>query len=91
MNRQVILLSLCQALLTSGNILLISVTPLIGRGLAPSHQWITFPIVMQFVGLMAATISASLIMQRLGRRRGFIMGNLRGITGAACAIVTLIS
>ena len=78
-------------LLTSGNILLISVTPLIGRGLAPSHQWITFPIAMQVVGLMAATISASLIMQRLGRRPGFIMGNLIGITGAACAIVTLIS
>ena len=46
---------------------------------------------MQVVGLMAATISASLIMQRLGRRPGFIMGNLIGITGAACAIVTLIS
>ncbi|MBT8334190.1 MAG: MFS transporter, partial [Deltaproteobacteria bacterium] len=70
MNRQVILLSLCQALLTSGNILLISVTPLIGRNLAPSHQWITFPIAMQFIGLMAATIPASLIMQRVGRRRG---------------------
>jgi predicted MFS family arabinose efflux permease len=91
MTRQVFLLSLCQALLTSGNILLISVTPLIGRGLAPSHQWITFPIAMQFIGLMAATIPASLIMQRVGRRRGFIMGNLIGITGAVCAIVALTS
>ncbi len=89
MNRQVILLSLCQALLTSGNILLISVTPLIGSGLAPSHQWITFPIAMQFIGLMAATIPASLIMHRVGRRRGFIMGNLLGISGAVCAIVAL--
>ena len=91
MNRQVLLLALCQALLSSGNILLISVTPLIGRSLAPSHQWITFPIAMQFIGLMMATIPASLIMQRFGRRRGFIMGNLTGITGAACAIVALLN
>lgn len=89
MNRQVILLALCQALLASGNVLLVSVTPLIGRNLAPSHQWTTFPIAMQFIGLMAATIPASLIMQRFGRRRGFIMGNLTGITGAALAIWAL--
>ncbi len=89
MNRQVLFLSLCQALLASGNILLVSVTPLIGRNLAPSHQWITFPIAMQFVGLMAATIPASLIMQRFGRRRGFIMGNLTGILGAALGILAL--
>jgi MFS family permease len=89
MNRQVILLSLCQALLSSGNILLVSVTPLIGRSLAPSHQWTTFPVAMQFIGLMAATIPASLIMQRFGRRRGFIMGNLTGIAGASCAIFAL--
>lgn len=89
MNRQVILLALCQALLNSGNILLISVTPLIGRNLAPSHEWTTFPIGMQFIGLMVATIPASLIMQRFGRRRGFIMGNLTGITGAALGIFAL--
>jgi hypothetical protein len=52
MNRQVILLALCQALLASGNILLVSVTPLIGRTLAPSHKWTTFPIAMQFIGLL---------------------------------------
>jgi predicted MFS family arabinose efflux permease len=90
MNRQVIILALCQALLSSGNILLVSVTPLIGKSLAPSHQWITFPIAMQFIGLMSATIPASLIMQRFGRRRGFLMGNLCGITGAVCAIIALV-
>lgn len=91
MNRQVILLALCQALLSSGSILLVSVTPLIGRSLAPSYQWITFPVAMQFIGLMAATIPASLIMARFGRRRGFIMGNLTGIAGAALAIIALVN
>ena len=91
MNRQVVILALCQALLSSGNVLLISVTPLIGKGLAPSHQWITFPIAMQFIGLMAATIPASLIMHRFGRRRGFIMGNVCGITGAALALYSILN
>lgn len=89
MNRQVIFLAVCQALLASGNVLLVSVTPLIGRVLAPSHQLITLPIAMQFIGLMAATVPASLIMQRFGRRRGFIMGNLTGIAGAALGILAL--
>ena len=91
MNRQVFILAICQALLSSGNILLVSVTPLIGRVLAPSHQWITFPIAMQFIGLMAATIPASLVMHRFGRRRGFILGNLCGIAGAGSAVIALMN
>lgn len=91
MNFQVAILALCQALLSSGNILLISVTPLIGKVLAPSYQWITFPIAMQFIGLMAATVPASLIMHRFGRRRGFIMGNLCGIAGAFLAIISVMN
>lgn len=59
--------------------------------MAPSHQWITFPIAMQFIGLMAATIPASLIMHRFGRRRGFIMGNLCGISGALLAIFSVMN
>ncbi|MGB1237219.1 MAG: MFS transporter [Pseudomonadales bacterium] len=86
MNKTVVLLSLCQALLGTGNILLIAMAALIGKGLAPSDALITLPLAMQFVGLMSATIPASLIMGRLGRRRGFYLGNCLGISGAAmCA------
>ncbi len=64
------LLSLCQALLVSGNILLIAVSPLIGASLSPSASWATAPVASQWLGLMCATIPASLIMGRLGRKRG---------------------
>ncbi|SEM50633.1 MFS transporter [Halomonas caseinilytica] len=83
------LLSLCQALLVSGNILLIAVSPLIGAQLAPAPAWSTAPVATQWLGLMCATIPASLIMARLGRRRGFVLGNLMGITGAALAVLAL--
>lgn len=90
MNRSVVLLSLCQALLGTGNVLLISVNGLIGQSLSPSDALITLPIAMQFVGLMLATIPASLIMQRIGRRNGFYLGNSLGIIGAVISAVALV-
>lgn len=85
----VTLLSLCQALLVSGNILLIAVSPLIGASLAPTATWATAPVASQWLGLICATIPASLIMGRLGRKRGFVLGNLVGLVGTAVAIAAL--
>lgn len=89
MNITVILLSLCQALLTTGNVLLISVNALIGQQLAPSPELITLPIALQFVGLICATVPASLVMAWVGRKNGFLIGNSIGIMGALCCIYAL--
>ncbi|UTT86180.1 MFS transporter [Vibrio pelagius] len=89
MNRNVWILSLCQALLMTGNILLISVIGLIGKQIAPSQSMITLPVALQFFGLMAATIPASLISGKLGRKRGFSIGNIVGISGASLATFAL--
>lgn len=89
MNRSVLLLALCQALLTTGNILLVAVTGLIGKDIAPGSAYITVPVAFQFVGLMAATIPASLIMKRIGRRNGFYLGNSVGIAGAIISVLAL--
>lgn len=89
MNRNVWLLSSCQALLMTGNILLISVIGLVGKTLAPSSSLITLPVALQFLGLMSATIPASLIMGKLGRKKGFSIGNLVGISGASIATYAL--
>ncbi|WP_070966783.1 MFS transporter [Vibrio sonorensis] len=83
MTRHVWVLSLCQALLMSGNILLISIVGLVGQQLAPNASMITFPVGLQFVGLMLATVPASMIMAKTGRKVGFSIGNLVGICGAA--------
>ncbi len=89
MNRNVIILALCQALLVSGNVLLVSVNALIGTELAPAASLITLPVALQFIGLMCATIPASLIMQKTGRKRGFFLGNLIGIAGALACVLAL--
>jgi MFS family permease len=90
MNKTVFILSLCQALLGTGNILLVAMAALIGQTLAPSDALITLPLAFQFVGLMTATIPASLIMKKLGRRKGFYLGNSLGIIGAVCCAVALV-
>ncbi|MGB0204088.1 MAG: MFS transporter [Neptuniibacter sp.] len=89
MNRNVLLLSGCQALLTTGNILLVSVVALIGQGLTDNSSLTTFPVATQFIGLMMATIPASLIMKRIGRKNGFYLGNTVGICGALICVQTL--
>ncbi|KXJ50124.1 MFS transporter [Neptuniibacter pectenicola] len=91
MNKNVFLLSMCQALLTTGNVLLVSVVALIGQSLTAHPNLATFPVASQFLGLMAATIPASLIMKRVGRKNGFYLGNCVGITGAAVCIYALSS
>ncbi|MER2494617.1 MFS transporter [Vibrio neptunius] len=91
MNKNVWILSLCQALLMTGNILLISVIGLVGQQIAPSESMITLPVALQFLGLMVATIPASLIMGKFGRRKGFSLGNLVGIAGATVATYALYS
>ncbi|SDG28769.1 Predicted arabinose efflux permease, MFS family [Onishia taeanensis] len=87
----VLLLSLCQALLITGNSLLIPVSPIIGASLAPSPTWSTAPVATQWLGLMCATVPASLIMARLGRRRGFMLGHLVGLVGVAVACEALVN
>jgi len=82
-------LALGQALLITGNILLISVNALIGQQLAPSPHLATLPVAVQFIGLMAATLPAAQIMRVLGRKVGFSLGNLIGIGGGLLACVAL--
>ncbi|MDF2182002.1 MFS transporter [Neptuniibacter sp. CAU 1671] len=90
MNRNVYLLSACQALLVCGNVLLVSVVALIGQQLSPAPLLITLPVALQFAGLMLATVPASLIMQRVGRKKGFFLGSWMGVAGAVLAVISLL-
>ena len=76
MNKNVILLALCQALITTGNILLVTIAALVGQRLSPSEALTTLPVATQMFGLLVATIPASLFMAKVGRRLGFSLGKL---------------
>ncbi|TBR43958.1 MFS transporter [Marinomonas agarivorans] len=82
-------LALGQALLITGNILLVSVTALIGLKISPSFGLATLPVAAQFIGLMGVTLPAALLVRLLGRKQVFLMGNLIGLGGAALAYYAL--
>ena len=71
--RDVYLLAICQALLATGNAVVISTSALVGQTLAPDGL-ATLPLFLQFVAIMSATLPASLLMRRIGRGAGFSLG-----------------
>ena len=81
--RNVFILAVCQALAMTGTGLVLTVSALAGNIIAPDKSLATLPFALMFVGTMITTIPASLFMGRFGRRIGFTIGQLIGITAAA--------
>ncbi len=80
--RDVTLLAVCQALFLTSMSAVITSAALIGHGLADTKVLATLPIGIQFVMTMVATVPASLLMKRIGRRDGFTVGASIGLAGA---------
>lgn len=89
MKRNVGLLAACQALMMTANVLLIATSALVGQRLAAaqglSESLATLPLMVQFLATMLTTIPASLLMKRIGRRAGFLLGSGAGLVGGALA------
>lgn len=79
-------LSPAQALLVTGNTLLVSISSLIGQQLTDEPLLMTVPVAAQFLGLILSTIPAAHLMQKFGRKFGFVLGNAIGILGALIAM-----
>ncbi len=85
MKRNVTLLALSQAVLITGTSLLLSSCALVGMTLSSIKSLATLPLALLFLAQMATTIPASLYMQRVGRRLGFMTSSVFGMAGAAIA------
>lgn len=79
---QVFLLAAVQAMVMSGSSLIMTTTALTGAILADKPAMATLPLAFQFVGMMCATIPASLFMGRVGRKLGFSVGLAIGLGSA---------
>lgn len=82
---QVGLLSACWALATTGNVLLVSVSSLVGNELAVDKSLATLPAALMWIGTATATVPASFLMRAMGRRFGFMIGAAIGAIGAIIA------
>jgi MFS family permease len=79
------LLSAAQALLFTNNVTLIALNGLVGYQLATDKSFATLPVTTQVIGSALFAMWASKLMQRIGRRSGFLVGTLFGLIGGAIA------
>ena len=86
----ILLLSICFALSASTSSLSVSASSLVGFKIANNKALATLPLTFHLIGTMLAGIPASLLMKRIGRRYGFLIGTVIGIFGAASASLAII-
>ena len=83
--RNVTVLVLAQAILGAQMAMMFVVAGLAGQSLASNVCFATLPISLIVLGSMLAASPLSSIMQKYGRRVGFMLGTLAGALGAAVA------
>jgi len=90
MYRNVGLLSACWALTSTSNVVLATVSALAGYQLADDKALATLPATMMWIGTASATLPASFLMRRIGRRAGFMIGAVIGAAGALIATLAIL-
>lgn len=87
--RNVFVLVAAQAILGAQLPMIFTIAGLAGASLAPNVCWATLPISMTVIGSMLTATPISALMQRHGRRAGFVVGAMGGALGAAIGAIGL--
>ena len=87
--RNIWVLVAAQAILGSQMSMLFIIAGLAGQSLASNPCWATLPISATVVGSMLSATPLSAMMQRYGRRAGFVTGAAGGALGAAIGALAL--
>ena len=87
--RNVVLLAISQALMLSAVVLSMTLAGILGGMLSADRGLATLPIAAMVIGTALTSIPASLLMRRLGRRWGFVIGAALGTGGSALAAYSL--
>ncbi len=86
MNRNLFLLTLCQGLFLTNNVVFIAINGLVGLSLAPRAWMATLPITGYVVGSALSTMLVVRLQTRFGRKRSFQIGLVVAVFSAAlCA------
>ena len=81
--RNVMILVMAQAILGAQMPMIFTIGGLAGQSLATNLCWATLPISLIVLGSMLAATPVSAIMQKYGRRTGFLIGTTAGAIGGA--------
>lgn len=87
--RNVYVLVAAQAILGAQMPMIFTIAGLAGQSLASNPCWATLPISATVIGSMLTATPLSALMQRHGRRAGFVVGAIGGMIGAAIGAFAL--
>lgn len=82
---QVLILAASQAIFQTASVLVVTVGSLSAAQIAGSPALATMPVATMVLGTALATVPASMWMNRVGRRPGFVTGALLGVAGGLLA------
>lgn len=88
-SRNVVLLAASQAMMLSAIVMSMALAAMLGSALAPSRSLATLPVAVIVVGTALASLPAAALMRRFGRRAGFLIGAMLGVSGSAVAALGL--
>lgn len=83
--RNVLLLASTQALFQTASVMVMTISGLVGLQLAIDKGLATLPIAMMMVAAAVTMIPASMLMQRFGRKVGFLLGTTLGCAAGLIA------
>ncbi len=83
LNANLTRLVICQLVMVSGTVLIITLGGIVGGALAGDPRLATLPMSLMVVGTALGTVPAALTMRRIGRRAGFLLG----LTVACCGML----
>lgn len=89
--RNTTVFAVSQGLMLTAMTLVIATSALVGHSLAPNKAYATMPLAAQFLATMLTTIPAALLMERIGRKAGFMLATVFGISGATLAALAIAS
>jgi predicted MFS family arabinose efflux permease len=78
-------LAVAQSLGGASPAIIISLGGLVGQTLSPDKSLATLPVSLLQLGLATGTIPAAMLMRKLGRRTGYVLGGLIGVAAGCTA------
>lgn len=83
--RNLSLYFLAQLVFTAGTNLIVTLGGIVGSAIAADPALATLPLSFMVVGTAAATVPVAMLMQRVGRRLGFVAGGCLAVASALLA------
>ena len=83
--RNALVLAGAQALGGANPAIIVSLGGIVGAQLVSDQAFATVPVSLLQLGIAAGVIPAAMVMRRLGRRNGYLIGALVGAAGASIA------